>query len=273
MLKDSLQLQALQSLLKPFRRSHAGALHGTDLDRAALAAELWLELAWQALRGGREVAVSARPHGLLLQASDFYRFAARWGYTSLLNSGEERLVMTVAFMVAGLHLAAAGFPHPSSCWDSSIYGRQTVLLEDCQAQIDVGHKRSSFEVTGRGFRIHGTEEVTCRLRLPGSFCFADRGWTTVEFSEPAGSVRFTMPELCVGPSGYTFGAGSVFRWQGTSTFTADDGTQCVLHFGKAGKDDVQGVVRDRAGAEARQISGRWLGPLHCDDEVIWRGPG
>lgn len=101
-----------------------------------------LELARQALRGGREVSVRSQPHGFLPQASlgfhsfrwpcrslntsgawlqagaDFaQRLSARWAYCGfLLGAGgeanpQQRLVITVAFMVAGLHLAVAGFPY------------------------------------------------------------------------------------------------------------------------------------------------------------------
>eukprot|EP00913_Durusdinium_trenchii_P002982 g2761.t2 len=206
MLKDSLQLQVLPLLLRPFCRARkGGALEAPrDLDRAALwgallgSCDVLLELGRQALRGrGREamalvmqppiirdllthevdtfdvdeehlcgryvllekivdtwcqVSVGSRPQGLLPQAGpDFVqRLSARWAYANVLAlagaDARERLILVIAFMVAGLHLAAAGFPYLP--WLEASGGtdrgrHSAVLPEDCVAHVDI-QERASF---------------------------------------------------------------------------------------------------------------------------------
>lgn len=72
-----------------------------------------------------------------------------------------------------------------------------MLPEDCQANIDVQAARfrsaprreacaggrprhCAYEVAapGQAFRLHGVDEVRCKLQLPDSFRFTDGGWTT-----------------------------------------------------------------------------------------------
>ncbi|CAK9012977.1 Hypothetical protein SCF082_LOCUS11724 [Durusdinium trenchii] len=304
MLKDSLQLQVLPLLLRPFCRARkGGALEAPrDLDRAALSCDVLLELGRQALRGrGREVSVGSRPQGLLPQAGpDFVqRLSARWAYANVLAlagaDARERLILVIAFMVAGLHLAAAGFPYLP--WLEASGGtdrgrHSAVLPEDCVAHVDIqeGRRvggverpvRCAYEVQRASacgsFRVHGTDEVRTHFVLPSSFRFSDKGWTTVEFPATSSSVRFSMPELWVKHSSHRLGAGSTYEWHGPATFSDNLGNQCQLSFGHFEKgrgvpqEDIKGVLRDARGAEVGRIHGSWLGPLLCDGEVLWKGP-
>ncbi|CAE8582244.1 unnamed protein product [Polarella glacialis] len=294
--------QVSSMLLRAFRRAPAGCLHApADLERACLSVELLLRLAEQFLRGGREAAISAKPHGLLPQAGPelVQRYAARWAYASsyLLAAGSsenvrERLKLVVAFMVAGLHLTAAGYPYLPWVVPSLLAGRHTAKLPDesrlrldvketpCESVPNCHIPRASFEVvgqTGSGFRISGTDQVSCHASSPGTFEFADQGTTTVEFaagSSCPGSVCFSMPQLRVRPSGWRLGAGSTFEWIGSAHFVDElGGVQCELRFGSPGEQDaVSGSLKDAHGFEVGRFYGSWLGPLRCDEEVLWRGP-
>ena len=295
MLKDSLQLQVLPLLLRPFRRAArrkgASLESPHDLDRATLCVDVMLELVRQALRGGREVGVQSKPNGVLPQAllGDFaQRLSGRWAFPHFLSCaghelGKDRMAWVMAFMVSGLHLAAAGFPHLPWQEFACSRGRHTAVLpEDCIAHVDIqerhcGKLRScDFEVTSAGalapFRVHGTEEVQCQLQFPGSFSFQDHGSTTVEFGSRR-FVRFTMPVLEVSPSGHCFGAGSIFQWTGTATFIDDSNLQCRLHFRPSCEEDIYGLMTEADGTEVACLHGSWLGPFLCNGEVLWKGPG
>lgn len=309
MLKDSLQLQVLPMLLRPFQRSvrQQGAVLEApkDTERATLWVDLLMELGRQALRGGKEVFVVSKPHGVLPQTllGDFpQRLAARWACVATLcptgpggwpEESKERMLRVITFMVSGLHLAAAAFPHLPWLDLACTPGRHSAVLpEDCTVQIDVQdagvgtvRRRSSFEVTSAGnhFRLHGNDEVRCRLRFPGGFSFQDAGSTTVEFDPSRRSstggerrrpcVRFGMPCLEVRPSRHSLGSGSIFHWTGSSSFSDESGMQCRLNFGeRRGEEDVHGILRDADGSQVVRIHGSWLGPLLCDGEVLWKGP-
>lgn len=292
-------------LLRGFHRSPAGGLHlPHDLERAAVAAQLLLGITRQALVGGSRLNVEASPCGLELQpgADLAHRYAARCAYgpallpdAGIADGPRERMVRVVAFAVAGLHLAAASYPHlPWVVWAKGAAKHAMVLPDDTRVRVDVGFdgasaaasdgpaetagvRRAQFEVcpgrAGADYRIVGTDEVACHVELPGSFRFVDRGVTAVEFAASGSSVRYTTPDLHVRASGWALGSGSVLQWRGASHFVdAQGGVQCDLLFGVDGADSVSGTVRDSLGAEIGRIWGSWLGPLICDGEVLWPGP-
>jgi len=308
------------ALLRGCRRGAAGGLHlPRDTERAAIIASAFLGMGHQALRGGHSVATSASPHGLLTQpAADLApRYAARWAYASLFlpeagatDKARDRLVLVIAFVVAGLHLAAIAYPHfPWVVWAPGPAKHTLVLGDDVRVRVEVnpgvplakdrpddgspvgqtswqqaqahGRRHSKFEVLAKsalGFRIAGTDEVSCCLDLPGSLRFIDRGITTVEFASGC-AVRFTLPQLHVSPSAWSLGHGSVYEWRGCAHFVDEAaGVQCELFFGRPppdkglGTDAVTGTVRDALGYDVARIRGSWLGPLLCDNEVLWRGP-
>lgn len=373
-------------LLKGFRRAAGGGLiRPHDLERAAVTAQLALELTCQAARGGRSATFAAAPNGVqapmlataaavasasasaasaplgaaapaaavpappaptapsasgaapaagptagppastpasptaaptaavgdaapcAMTRSDLaHRYAARWAYASVFlppagstEQAKDRLMLVVAFMVAGLHVAAVSYPRlPWVLWSASAAKHATMLPDDSRVRVEVGElpccgagavrraptvasiKTASFELLsrpGRGYRVYGTDEVACQAGLPGSFRFMDRGVTTVEFSLAGQKVRFTMPELCIRASAWAFGLGSVYEWRGSAHFVDEaGGLQCELYFGDAaglpGADAVTGTVRDAHGFNIGKIHGSWLGPLLCDTEVLWRGP-
>ncbi|CAE7720790.1 unnamed protein product [Symbiodinium microadriaticum] len=280
MLKDSLQLQVLPQMLRPFRRAASGALHApAEMERSAMSAEILQGMLWEAAWGGREARLSSRPNGLLPQAGgDFaQRYSSRWAFASKfltgagsLDQARDRLLLVIAFMVAGLHLAAAGYPYLPWVDLGCCSGRQSAVLpDDCTASLDVDcqaapglqvPRRAAFEVTGRsgcGFRVYGADEVSCEVQLPGSFCFTDKGFTTVEFAAPgsaASSVRFTRPSLRVRPSCWTFGPGSIYEWLGTARFFDDSaGLECALVFdteSSGAEDRLRGSLRNAAGSQA-----------------------
>jgi len=327
-----LRMEPSQSamLLQGFRRATAGGLcRPCDLERAAAAAQIAFAVAWQAVCGGKEVALCASPAGFQMPGSSTsassaldssrpdlsLRYAARWAYASVFlppagstEKSRERILYVVAFLVAGLHLAAISCPHlPWVVWPQGANQHTAVLSEDCHMCVEVADtSESASTASGRGnvwrppaaspgtrrafcemlckregFRVSGHDEVVCRTEAPGVFRFVDRGVTTVEFLREGQvareMVRFTAPELCVRPSGWRFGMGSTYEWQG-SAHVIDEvgGVQCDLSFGaNAGRPDadaVVGTLRGVQGMDIGKIRGSWLGPLTCDGEVLWRGP-
>jgi len=296
------------ALLRGFRRAAAGGLHlPSDLERAATTSQLLWGL-WQgALTGSQDLAVSAAPHGLLLQAgADLaQRYAMRWAYASQFlpaagnaETARERLLLVVAFVVAGLHLAAASYTHlPWVIWAPGAARHTAMLPDETRVRIDVDvaasegpadkapalvTRQSTFEVhsrAGSGFRIYGTDSVSCHAELPRALRFEDRGTSVVEFSPGGGAVRFQLPELRVRAGCWSLGSGSVYEWTGSAHFVDETGgVQCDLCFGHSlggdgeSADAVAGTVRDALGFETGHLRGSWLGPLFCDGEVLWRGP-
>jgi len=300
--------------LKDFSRTVTGGLCSPeDLERAAVVTQLFLETCVQFLRGCREVSLTANPHGLLPAAGiDLaQKYSARWAYAphflldaSVAEKPRERLLYVMTFVVAGLHLAAASFPHlPWTHWGGKSARHAIVLPDDSRVRVNVGvpatgasndsssatvggKRRSTFEVLGRTgshYRISGFDEVTCRVDLPGALHFVDHGRTTVELTPGSGTVSFTMPELRLRPSGWSWGRGTIYEWLGVSQFLeSTTGVQCDLFFGSPSGADgrensggtaaVAGVVRDKKGTELGRVRGSWLGPLLCDNEILWRGP-
>jgi len=290
------------TLLRGFRRAAAGGLHlPHDLERAALSAQLLIGLAHQLLLGGQSLSIASAPHGLLPQAgSDLVqRYAARWAYAPMflqaagnIETPRERLVLVVAFVVAGLHLAAVSYPHlPWVSWPAGGVKQSAALPGDTRVHVEVPNdpdvagpaarpRRASFEVLSpgsSGFRIFGTDSVRCRLEPPAALSFADAGETAIEFAPGGSVVRLSLPRLRVRPSGWGLGCGSNYQWTGCAHFVDEaGGVQCDLGFGPASgaesADAVAGTVRDALGFEIGRVRGSWLGPLFCDGEVLWRGP-
>lgn len=306
------------ALLRGLQSWPAGGLfHPLDLDRAATSARLALDLGQQFLRGTRQANVELDPSGLLPAGATgvdlAQRYAARWAFASAFLEGlgsaeaRERLELVVAFMVAGLHLTAAAYPHfPWVVWLPGAQRHSAVMPDDTRVRVEVGNdpragdatgaaaapkagkvsraawgRKATFEVVGRaasGFRIFGTDEVVCHVEMPGALRFVHSGVCTVELSPAGPTVRFTMPQLRVLPSAWTFGSGSVYEWLGNAHFVDEQGgLQCDLTFGPGHKDPradaVVGTVRDALGVELGRLHGSWLGTLARDSgEVLWRGP-
>jgi len=290
------------TVFRGFQCAASGGLHAPgDLERAVCMSEVMLRAGTELLRGGRLVKVQPVPHGLTQAGHNLaQRYASRWAYAPLFlpaasttERARERLLLVVAFAVAGLHLAAISFPHLP--WIPIAPGQKHTLLLPDNGRIRVEQapeasavaglsaapslRRSIFEVlsgSGAGYRIHGTDEVTCHTELPGELRFADRGMTTVELA-PGSSITFTLPELRIRPSSWSLGRGSVYEWLGSAHFVDTSGNlQCDLCFGSSSEleasDAVSGTLRDAVGLEIGRIRGSWLGPLLCNNEVIWRGP-
>lgn len=327
--------------LRGCRCDPTGGLHVSgDLERAAIIAQLGLAFVSKLLLGNEKLAVSAAPHGLLPHAGNdvAYLYGSRWAYAPLFlpaagttERPRDRLLLVVAFVVAGLHLAAASYPHlPWMPWvqqGGAATRHSAVLADDVRIRVDVAGdgcsaataagtaaataagthssgarveargctaaavppatvsaKHSTFEVISRaasGYRIFGSDKVTCRVEPSASLRFTDRGVTSVELSPGGSTVRFTLPELRVRASSWRLGRGSVYEWLGSAHFVdLKGGVQCDLLFGPSSAggdtsdcaDAVAGTVRDALGFQVGRIHGSWLGPLLCDSEMIWRGP-
>lgn len=285
--------------LAGLRRGISGGIVAQDdLERAALAAQLLPRVGGQLLAGHKHLSIFSAPPGpLTASVPDMAsRYGSRWAYAPLFlphaggtDGSRDRLMLVVTFAVAGLHLAAASFPHlPWVVWRPGAR-HSTVLPGDAHVQVDVSPKEdtlplqmrsSKFEVVGQvgsGYRICGCDHVTCHADLSGHLRFVDTGITSVECSPGEECIKYTMPDLRIRPSSCLLGRGSVYDWTGSAHFVdVARKVQCDLRFGcssgREGSDVVSGTLRNALGAELGRIHGSWLGPLFCDTEVLWRGP-
>jgi len=119
--------------------------------------------------------------------------------------------------------------------------------------------------------------VRCALDSFGALRFNSKGVTVVDLMPGDAKVRYTMPDLRIRPNAWPFGQGSTCEWVGSCSFVDESGgMQCNISFGPTsednGADTISGTIRDSCGFEIGRVRGSWLGPVICDNEIIWRGP-
>merc|ERR1712061_186050 len=128
-----------------------GLLLPSDLERAALSAQLLSSVGGEMFgRARTELALSASPHGLLPQCGvELARhFSARFAFASLFlpaagaeEKPKDRLAFVVAFVVAGLHLAAASYPHlPWFHWASGRTRYSALLADETRINVDADYQ-------------------------------------------------------------------------------------------------------------------------------------